>query len=40
MIGIQGRANRHHNKFAEAWWIDENVPIYKIKCVFSAYTDV
>lgn len=29
----------HHNKFAEAWWIDENVPIDKIKCVFSADTD-
>lgn len=29
----------HHNKFGEAWWIDENVPIENIKCVFSADKD-
>ena len=23
----------HHNKFGEAWWLDENVPVEKIKCV-------
>ena len=23
----------HHNQFGEAWWLDENVPVEKIKCV-------
>lgn len=23
----------HHNKFGQAWWIDEDVPIERIKCV-------
>lgn len=23
----------HHNKFGEAWWIDENIPIDRIKAV-------
>ena len=22
----------HHNKFGDAYWIDENVPVEKIKC--------
>ena len=26
----------HHNKFGEAWWIDEDVPVSCIKCVLSA----
>ena len=26
----------HHNTFGEAWWIDNDVPIEKIKCEFSA----
>lgn len=25
----------HHNVFGTAWWIDCDVPIDKIKCVFS-----
>ena len=29
----------HHNCYGEAWWLDENVPIEKIKCVFSAEKD-
>jgi hypothetical protein len=27
----------HHNKFGEAWWIDEDVDAFK--CVFSASSD-
>jgi hypothetical protein len=23
----------HHNTFGNAWWIDENVPVERIKCV-------
>jgi hypothetical protein len=23
----------HHNKFGNAYWIDENVPVERIKCV-------
>ena len=29
----------HHNAYGEAWWIDEDVPIEQIKCVFSADKD-
>lgn len=29
----------HHNKFGEAWWIDENIPYQNIKCIFSADKD-
>lgn len=29
----------HHNAFGEAWWIDENIPVKNIKCVFSAEKD-
>ena len=29
----------HHNKFGDAWWIDQDVPIERIKCVFSAEKD-
>lgn len=29
----------HHNSFGEAWWIDADVPIANIKCVFSAEKD-
>ena len=29
----------HHNKFGEAWWIDSDIPIENIKCVFSASSD-
>jgi hypothetical protein len=29
----------HHNIFGEAWWIDADVPVSKIKCVFSAESD-
>jgi len=29
----------HHNRFGEAWWLDEDVPIDRIKCVFSAEKD-
>jgi len=25
----------HHNKFGNAWWIDEDVPVSNIKCVWS-----
>ena len=23
----------HHNRFGEAYWIDQNIPVDKIKCV-------
>ncbi len=29
----------HHNRFGDAWWIDEDVPLDNIKCVFSAEKD-
>lgn len=29
----------HHNIFGEAWWIDKDVPVDNIKCVFSATKD-
>ena len=29
----------HHNSFGDAWWVDANVPIENIKCVFSADKD-
>jgi hypothetical protein len=29
----------HHNKFGEAWWIDEDVPLERMECVFSADKD-
>lgn len=29
----------HHNSFGEAWWIDGDVPIENISCVFSADKD-
>lgn len=29
----------HHNRFGEAWWIDENVPCSHIRCIFSAESD-
>lgn len=29
----------HHNKFGDAWWIDKDVPVECIKCVFSAEKD-
>jgi hypothetical protein len=29
----------HHNTYGEAWWIDENIPITNIRCVFSAEKD-
>lgn len=29
----------HHNAFGDAWWIDSNVPVSDIKCVFSAEKD-
>lgn len=29
----------HHNIFGEAWWIDMDVPVDNIKCVFSAVKD-
>ena len=29
----------HHNRFGEAYWIDEDVSIERIKCVFSAVKD-
>ena len=29
----------HHNKFGEAWWIDNDVSASDIKCVFSADKD-
>lgn len=29
----------HHNKYGEAWWIDSDVPLDRIKCVFSAEKD-
>lgn len=29
----------HHNIFGEAWWIDKDVPVDNIKCVFSAVKD-
>ena len=28
----------HHNEFGKAYWIDEDVPVCRIKCVFSAAT--
>ena len=29
----------HHNVFGEAWWIDNDVTVENIKCVFSAEKD-
>lgn len=29
----------HHNPYGEAWWIDADVPIDNILCVFSADKD-
>jgi hypothetical protein len=29
----------HHNKYGEAWWIDEDIPLDCITCVFSAVKD-
>lgn len=29
----------HHNKYGEAWWMDENVKTENIKCIFSAEKD-
>lgn len=29
----------HHNIFGYAWWIDRDVPMEVIKCVFSAEKD-
>lgn len=29
----------HHNKFGEAWWIDQDVSCENIKCAFSAESD-
>ena len=29
----------HHNVYGEAWWIDGDVPIKNIRCVFSADKD-
>lgn len=29
----------HHNAFGEAWWIDGDVPVENISCVFSADKD-
>lgn len=29
----------HHNQFGEAWWLDMDVPIKNVVCVFSADTD-
>lgn len=29
----------HHNDYGEAWWVDEDVNIKKIKCIFSAKSD-
>lgn len=29
----------HHNAYGEAWWIDGDVPIKNIRCVFSADKD-
>lgn len=29
----------HHNAYGEAWWIDNDVPIESIRCVFSADSD-
>lgn len=29
----------HHNKFGDAWWVDKDMPLDRIKCVFSADKD-
>lgn len=29
----------HHNIFGEAWWVDQNVSVSDIRCVFSAEKD-
>ena len=29
----------HHNRFGDAWWIDEDIKVENIKCVFSANSD-
>ena len=29
----------HHNGYGEAWWIDEDVSLQNVKCVFSADKD-
>ena len=36
---VEGEAVKmpdHHNEFGEAYWIDEDVPVDRIKCVLSA----
>jgi hypothetical protein len=30
----------HHNEWGEAWWVEGDVPIGQIKCVFSANREV
>lgn len=29
----------HHNRYGEAWWIDQNIPIESIVCEFSATSE-
>lgn len=29
----------HHNQYGEAWWIDCDIPVKNIKCVFSSDSD-
>ncbi len=29
----------HHNQFGEAWWIDSDIPLSSISCIFSADND-
>lgn len=28
----------HHNEFGNAWWADEDVPMERLRCVYSAGT--
>jgi len=29
----------HHNEFGDAWWVDKDIQVECIKCVFSADKD-
>lgn len=29
----------HHNKWGEAWWIDNDIDLENVKCAFSAVKD-
>jgi len=36
VIGKTHKLPDHHNAYGEAWWIDQNISVDLIKCVYSA----